>query len=124
MDKLCITRIYRACKRTTDGILVLPSEKICPKCGVNHNKRGPYCSRTCGNSRVWTDEDKEKKRQKLLEYHQSPEGAATRSMSSDFMSRINRNRKDEKNGNYILQDDDWMIDIPLDQEEQEDNSWL
>jgi hypothetical protein len=40
------------------------------------------------------------------------------------MSRINRNRKDERNGTYILQDDDWMIDIPLDHEEQEDNTWL
>lgn len=60
----------------------------------------------------------------MLDYHRTPEGAASRSMSSDFMSRINRNRRDEKLGNYILQDEDWAIDIPIDGPEEEDNSWL
>jgi hypothetical protein len=40
------------------------------------------------------------------------------------MSKINRDRRDERLGNYILQDEDWMLDIPLEQEEREDNSWL
>lgn len=35
--------------------------KICPKCGVEHNKGGSYCSRSCANSRSWTTEDKLKK---------------------------------------------------------------
>lgn len=35
--------------------------KICPKCGVEHNKQGLYCSRSCANSRVWREEDKLKK---------------------------------------------------------------
>ena len=35
--------------------------KECPKCGVEHNKLGLYCSRKCANSRIWTDEDKLKK---------------------------------------------------------------
>ena len=26
-------------------------EKTCPKCGVKHNKRGEYCSRSCGNQK-------------------------------------------------------------------------
>jgi hypothetical protein len=102
---------------------VRPYSKQLKPCGGANAKVGNVLSWS-GNSRVWTEHDKEKKRQKLLEYHQSPEGAATRSMSSDFMSRINKNRKDERNGTYILQDDDWMIDIPLDHEEQEDNTWL
>ena len=29
-------------------------QKTCPTCGVTHNKRGPYCSRSCGNSRTFT----------------------------------------------------------------------
>lgn len=32
--------------------------KICPKCNKDHENRGKFCSRKCGNSRVWTDEDK------------------------------------------------------------------
>ena len=44
-------------------------EKTCPKCLTVHNKRGPYCSRSCGNHRTWTKEQKtifgEKKREYL-----------------------------------------------------------
>jgi len=35
--------------------------KICPKCGKEHDKNGTFCSRTCANSRTWTEEDKKKK---------------------------------------------------------------
>ena len=34
------------------------SMKTCPKCNTTHSKPGTYCSRTCANSRVWTDADK------------------------------------------------------------------
>lgn len=32
--------------------------KICPKCGINHTKSGKFCSRSCANSRTWSEEDK------------------------------------------------------------------
>jgi hypothetical protein len=32
--------------------------KICPTCGKEHKKRGPYCSRSCGNHRTFTDAQK------------------------------------------------------------------
>lgn len=35
-------------------------EKTCQKCGVTHKKRGPYCSRSCGNTRKHTEEAKKK----------------------------------------------------------------
>ena len=35
--------------------------KTCAKCGAQHTKNGTYCSRSCGNSRVWSDEDRLKK---------------------------------------------------------------
>jgi hypothetical protein len=35
--------------------------KPCPKCDTLHNKSGTFCSRTCANSRTWTEEDKKKK---------------------------------------------------------------
>ena len=34
--------------------------KTCPKCGVTHNKRGEFCSRSCGNTRKHKPETKEK----------------------------------------------------------------
>ena len=35
-------------------------EKTCPKCNSVHNKRGEFCSRSCGNSRPLTKEQKQK----------------------------------------------------------------
>jgi hypothetical protein len=35
-------------------------EKVCPKCGVTHNKRGEFCSRSCGNTRKHKPETKKK----------------------------------------------------------------
>ena len=35
--------------------------KKCPKCQTVHEKKGKYCSRTCANSRVWSEDDKKKK---------------------------------------------------------------
>lgn len=36
--------------------------KYCPKCKIEHTCSGNFCSRSCANSRVFTDEAKEKKR--------------------------------------------------------------
>jgi hypothetical protein len=35
-------------------------EKTCPKCQATHNKRGEYCSRSCGNQKKHTKESKQK----------------------------------------------------------------
>lgn len=41
--------------------------KICPKCNVEHEKPGIFCSRRCANSRVWSKETNEKRSKKLKE---------------------------------------------------------
>lgn len=35
--------------------------KECPKCGERHQKPGTYCSRSCANSRTWSEEEKKKR---------------------------------------------------------------
>ncbi len=35
--------------------------KICPRCQEHHSKSGVFCSRSCANSRDWSDDDKLKK---------------------------------------------------------------
>ena len=35
--------------------------KVCPKCNTEHNKPGLYCSRSCANSRSFSEEAKAKK---------------------------------------------------------------
>jgi predicted nucleic acid-binding Zn ribbon protein len=52
-------------------------EKECPTCGTKHRKKGPFCSRSCGNGREFTEDQKKNLRAKTREYYQSPEGIAT-----------------------------------------------
>ena len=35
--------------------------KYCPKCQIQHTKNGIFCSRSCANSRIFSDESKLKK---------------------------------------------------------------
>ena len=42
--------------------------KVCPKCSKEHELNGKFCSRTCANSRVFSESAIEKKREKSLEF--------------------------------------------------------
>lgn len=44
--------------------------KICPKCNKEHTKEGKFCSRSCANSRIKSDESKKKVSEKLKYYYQ------------------------------------------------------
>ncbi len=43
--------------------------KQCPKCSTEHTKLGVFCSRSCANSRTFSDEAKEKKRKAGVEFY-------------------------------------------------------
>jgi hypothetical protein len=85
----------------------MPAQKTCPRCNTIHNKRGPYCSRSCGNVREHTEEDKSIRSQKLLEYHQTPEGVATREKSSRIMT-AKRKGEDWEEVNV----EDYAVNVP------------
>ena len=82
-------------------------QKTCPRCNTTHSKRGPYCSRSCGNVREHTEEDKAVRSQKLLDYHQTPEGAATRAKAGKYLSAL---RKGEEI--HIPDIEDYAVNIP------------
>lgn len=42
--------------------------KICTKCNTEHEKRGTFCSRKCGNSRQWSLADRELKSLSIKNY--------------------------------------------------------
>jgi hypothetical protein len=42
--------------------------KQCPRCPNTHNKPGPYCSRSCGNRKPCSEEQKQKLRAKTLAF--------------------------------------------------------
>ena len=85
----------------------MPAEKTCPRCGTTHKKRGEYCSRSCGNVRVHTEEDKAIRSKKLLEYHQTPEGAATRAKASKYLSALRKGEEID-----IPNIEDYAVNIP------------
>ena len=51
-------------------------EKECPKCGNKHNKRGEFCSRSCGNTRAHTKQSKQAISDAKKEWHATSEVAA------------------------------------------------
>ena len=68
--------------------------KNCPKCNKEHMKPGIYCSRSCANSRVWSQEDKIKK--------------STSAKNSEKVKKANKHKKfpewvneQYKNGEYL-----------------------
>ena len=62
--------------------------KTCPKCGVTHNKRGEFCSRSCGNTRKHTKESKQAISDAKKEWHATSETAAV--VAHNYISkRIN-----------------------------------
>lgn len=98
----------------------MPKLKICPKCGTEHTKRGDFCSRSCGNAREHTEQDKQKRRKKLIEYHQTPEGLATQEKSRKQMIALNKGESMD-----IINSDDYAVDIPdlTDYNEFYDTHW-
>ena len=62
---------------------------------------------SCANVRVHSEEDKKIRSQKLTEYHQTPEGAATRAKSAKFVTALNKGEEAE-----LVEMDDYAINIP------------
>jgi hypothetical protein len=98
----------------------MAKEKSCPRCGTAHTKRGPYCSRSCGNVREHTEEDKKVRRKKLIEYHQTPEGIATQEKSRRMVTAMNKGEDWRE-----ISVDDFAVDIPdvTDYNLDYDSSW-
>lgn len=47
--------------------------KICPKCKNEHEKQGTFCSRSCANSRIFSESAIQKKREAALRNAKDPE---------------------------------------------------
>jgi hypothetical protein len=82
-------------------------QKNCPKCGISHNKRGLFCSRSCGNGRQHSEEDKKVRSVKLKEYHQTPEGIATQKKAGSILAAYNKGEQIQ-----VVNEEDWAVDIP------------
>lgn len=97
-------------------------EKECPTCGTKHRKQGPYCSRSCGNIRTFTPEEKQHRSNKLHEYYDTPEGIATKHLNARRLTNLRK----EQSGEYVLTEDDYMLGINLPEgyePQDDDDGW-
>lgn len=98
--------------------------KTCPQCNKEHRQRGVYCSISCGNaSRTLSQETKQKISKKIQEYLQTPEGVANAHIASRNQKTILSNREKVKNNEYVLEEDDWLVDIPIEDEDRDNIKW-
>ena len=99
--------------------------KKCPNCGVEHRKRGQHCSQSCANTgRELSEESKETIRKKQEEYYQTPEGLANAAMVKRLNEKRAIDNEKARKGEYIVQADDFYIDIPdLDSDGTENIRW-
>ena len=92
--------------------------KTCPQCNKEHRQRGVYCSISCGNSaRHISQETKNKISAKMQEYVKTPEGRATASIVSRMNEKRGIDNEKRRKGEYILDEDDWMVEIPVDNDD-------
>ena len=59
--------------------------KTCPKCNTEHNKTGNFCSRSCANSRKFSEESKEKKRKSGLKFYSDMSEEDRKNFTSEKM---------------------------------------
>lgn len=96
------------------------TRKTCPKCGIEHEKPGKFCSRTCANSRQWTDAQKKVFSIRQTEYmarEESEEHRAKRQMQVQMLRAAgimgSRGAPPKENlEDYMTNPDDYYI-IPL-----------
>jgi len=74
--------------------------KVCPKCGKEHDLNGKFCSRSCANSRTWTDEDKKKKSDSVKKTIESLEQHWAKGKSGWIPTEEQKELKRQKNIEY------------------------
>ena len=88
-------------------------EKECPQCKKRHRGRGLFCSISCANTgQTKSPETKQKLAEKSREYRRTPEGIAT----TKLIARVTEKRHA---GIQTLPEDDWIVEIPIDNEDDD-----
>ena len=61
--------------------------KMCPKCNKEHEKSGKYCSRSCANSRTFSNLSKQKKKEANLKFYSSLTEEERKKINEDKRSK-------------------------------------
>ena len=70
--------------------------KICPKCGIKHEKSGNFCSRKCANSRSFTPESIKKKKISGLKYYSQFSAEEKKELQAKKIKKYNKESADKK----------------------------
>ena len=90
--------------------------KNCLYCNKPFRKRGQYCSRSCGNHRNYShtkyDTLNQIKSIKQKEFFKTPQGISTLKSIVNTNKNKKINKSKLQNNQYILKPDDYAINIP------------
>jgi hypothetical protein len=84
-------------------------KKNCPHCGIEHRGRGQFCSVACSNSHREVKPETRAKISEIQQDHAAQTAARMRKQHADNNKR--------KAGEYVLQEDDWYVLPPSDDED-------
>lgn len=90
-------------------------QKTCPTCGTTHRKKGEYCSRSCGNSRVHTYKSRKNISEKITSHWQTPNAEEQRdklTAQGKLQMKKMKDKSDEDLQEMTL--DDFMIEPLVD----------
>lgn len=88
--------------------------KDCPKCGIQHNKPGKFCSRTCANSRQWNDDHKKVFSERQKEYMAREESEDHRKTKAFQMKMLHARKDEEEPDDVMTNPDEYFIVSPRD----------
>ena len=98
--------------------------KICPRCGAEHTKRRVYCSRSCGNVRQWTDQQRKNKSIANKKYFFETDEGEVKRWQMSIMRKTMLDTVEFDNPDFVeaLESEDYVIPPYLDDEEP-DSVW-
>ena len=89
--------------------------KTCPTCNTTHKKRGLYCSRSCGNSRTFTQKERKSRSEKLTKYQNAPEQLDVRNHAAERIALVQKKNaaKDDADLQAMTLDDVYVPPVTL-----------
>jgi hypothetical protein len=82
-------------------------KKNCPQCGVEHRKKGPFCSQGCHNRHRGTQSQEtiEKRRKAQIEWYKTPDGMREK-------QKLILNTRLRAEGRDTITTEDYYVEIP------------
>ena len=95
--------------------------KICPRCGAEHTKRRVYCSRSCGNVRQWTDQQRKNKSIANKKYFFETDEGEVKRWQMSIMRKTMLDTVEFDNPDFVeaLESEDYVIAPNLDEEDND-----